>query len=77
MARTAGVIMCEQDEIWQESIYFSETRMNEPYEDRRTRGIDGPVNQARLEVEASKMLESSLKLADKVGRHRISLYSKF
>lgn len=39
----AGAVMCEQDEIWQESRYFSEVRMNELYDDGRTRGIDGPV----------------------------------
>lgn len=36
--------MCEQDEIWQESRYSSEVRMNEFYDDGRTRGIDGPAD---------------------------------
>lgn len=36
--------MCEQDEIWQESSCSSEVRMNELYDDGRTRGIDGPAN---------------------------------
>lgn len=61
-----GAVMCEQDEIWQESRYFSEVRMNELYDDGRTRGIDGPVEWARLEAEARKMLESGLELADRV-----------
>ena len=66
LARLAGAVMCEQDEIWQESRYFSEVRMNELYDDGRTRGIDGPVDWARLEAEARKMLESGLELADRV-----------
>lgn len=66
LVRLAGAVMCEQDEIWQESRYFSEVRMNELYDDGRTRGIDGPVEWARLEAEARKMLESGLELADRV-----------
>lgn len=66
LVRLAGAVMCEQDEIWQESRYFSEARMNELYDDGRTLGIDGPVDWARLEAEARKMLESGLELADRV-----------
>ena len=66
LVRLAGAVMCEQDEIWQESRYFSEARMNELYDDGRARGIDGPVDWARLEAEARKMLESGLELADRV-----------
>ena len=66
LVRLAGAVMCERDEIWQESRYFSEVRMNELYDDGRTRGIDGPVDWARLEAEARKMLESGLELADRV-----------
>lgn len=66
LARLAGAVMCEQDEIWQESRYFSEARMNELYDDGRARGIDGHVDWARLEAEARKMLESGLELADRV-----------
>lgn len=58
--------MCERDEIWQESRYFSEARMNEPYDDGRTRGIDDPVEWAQLEAEAGKMLESGLEHAGRV-----------
>lgn len=45
--RLAGAAMCERDEIWQESRYFSEVRMNELYDDGRARGIDGPVESER------------------------------
>lgn len=65
LARLAGAVMCEQDEMWQESRYFSEARINELYDDGRTRGIDGPVEWSLLEAEARKMLESGLELADR------------
>ena len=64
--RLAGASICEQDEIWQESRYFSEARMNELYDDGRTRGIDGTVDWARLEAEAGKRHESGLELADRI-----------
>lgn len=63
--RLADAVMCEQDEIWQESRYFSEVRMNELCDGGRTRGIDGLVEWARLETKARKMLESDLELADR------------
>ena len=66
LVRLAGAVMCEQDEVWQGSRYFSEARMNEPCDDGRTRGIDGPVDWTRLEAEARKMLESGLELADRL-----------
>lgn len=40
--------------------------MNELYDDGRTQRIDGPVERARLEADARKMLESGLELADRV-----------
>ena len=66
LVRHAGAVMCEQDEIWHEFRYFSEVRMNVLYDDGRTRGIDGPVEWARLEAEVRKMLESGLELAYRV-----------
>ncbi len=65
-ARLAGAVMCEQDEIRQGSRYFSETKMNELYDEGRGRGTDGKVDRARLEAEARKMLESGLELAGRV-----------
>ena len=66
LACLAGAVMCEQDEMWQGSRYFSEAKMDEPCDDKRIHGIDGPVDWARLEVDARKMIESSLELADRV-----------
>ncbi len=62
LVRLAGAVMCEQDEILQESRYFSEAKMRELYDEARMRGIDW----ARLEAEARKMIESGLKLADRI-----------
>ena len=67
LVRLAGAVMCEQDEIWQESRYFSEARMNELYDEGRTRGIDGPVDWARLEAEARRMIESGLECVSSRG----------
>ena len=64
--RLAGAVMCEQDEIWQGSRYFSEARVNGLYDEGRGRGTDGKADWARLEAEARKMLESGLELADRV-----------
>lgn len=66
LVRLAGAVMCEQDETWQESRYFSEERMNELYDEGRTRGLDGTVDWSRLEAEARKMIESGLELADRI-----------
>lgn len=59
-------VMCEQDEMWQESRYFSKAKMGELYDENRTRGIDGTVDWARLEAEARKMIETGLELADRI-----------
>ena len=66
LVRLADAVMFEQDEMWQESRYFSDAKMGELHDDGRTRGIDGPVERARLEAEARKMHESGLELADRV-----------
>ena len=64
--RLAGAVMWEQDEMWQESRCLSEAKMGEPYDEGRTRGIDGTVDWAQLEAEAGKMIESGLELADRI-----------
>lgn len=66
LVRLAGAVMCEQDETWKESRYFSEAKMRELYDEGRTRGLDGTVDWARLEAEARKMIESGLELADRI-----------
>lgn len=66
LVRLAGAVMCEQDEMWQESRCLSEAKMGELYDEGRTRGIDGTVDWAQLEAEAGKMIESGLELADRI-----------
>lgn len=66
LVRLAGAVMCEQDEIWQGSRYFSEARMNELYDEGRRRGIEEPADWAQLEADARKMIESGHELADRV-----------
>ena len=66
LVRLAGAVMCERDEVWQESRCFSESKMAELYDERRPRGIEGPADWPQLEIEARKMIESSLALADRV-----------
>lgn len=66
LVRLAGAVMCEQDETWQESRYFSEAKMRGLYDEGRTRGLDGTVDWSRLEAEARKMIESGLELADRI-----------
>ena len=50
LVRLAGAVMCEQNEIWQESRCFSEAKMGELYDEGRTLGIDGKVDWTRLEA---------------------------
>ena len=66
LVRLAGAVMCERDEVWQKSRYFSEAKMSELYDEKRARGIEGPVDWAQLEIDAGKMIESSLEIADRV-----------
>lgn len=40
LVRLAGAVMCEQNEMWQESRYFSEAKMGELYDEGRTLSID-------------------------------------
>ena len=39
--------------------------MNELYDEKRVRGLDGLVGWAQLEADARKMIESGLELADR------------
>lgn len=64
--RLAGAVMFEQDEMRQESRYFSEAKMGELYDKGRTRGIGGTVEWTWLEADARKMIESGLELADRI-----------
>lgn len=72
LVRLAGAVMCEQDEVWQESRYFSEARMNE----LTTRGAPGGSTAPstgrglRLRPGGCSSPASSLRIGSR--RHRIS-----
>ena len=72
LVRLAGAAMCKQDEMWQESRYFSEAKMGELHDEGRTRGVDRTVDWARLEAAAREMLEPASSLLTGSRRHRIS-----
>lgn len=65
LVRLDGEVMCEQDEMRQESRHFSEAKMGELCDEGRTRGIEWTVDWGRLE-EARKIIELGLKLADRI-----------
>lgn len=63
LERLAGAVMCEMDESWSSSRYFSEARMRELGDPAP--GAAGRVGTAELE-EARRTTEASLELADRV-----------
>lgn len=66
LLRLAGAVMCDQAETWSGSRYFSERKMAEMRDAELRRGASGCHDWAELGETASKMVESSLKLADGV-----------
>lgn len=66
LVRLASAAMCEQDEIWQESRYSSEVRMNELYDEVVLGESTVPPTWTRLEAEARKMIESGFEFADRI-----------
>ena len=64
LVRLAGAVMCEQDEAWSETRYFSESKMRELYAPERP---EAPApDAAELELFARKAIASSLELADRL-----------
>ena len=55
--------MCEQNEIWSESRYFAQERIQELYDEKRA---TAPASSAELAAEARKMIIASLELAERV-----------
>lgn len=58
--------MCEQDEAWSTSRYFSEARMRELYDEKGPGTSGTGPNRAALEEEARRMIASSLEPADRI-----------
>lgn len=65
LERLAGAVMCEQDDLWADSRYFSEARMRELCEARAPAASDERGGAELLEF-ARRAIESSLELADRV-----------
>ena len=65
LERLAGAVMCEQDDLWADSRYFSEARMRELCEPRAATDKDESDGAELLEF-ARRAIESSLELADRV-----------
>ena len=66
LARLVGAIMCEQDEEWAESRYFSEDRMAELSEDRPEPSPPSEERGRELLLVARQAIEASLALADRM-----------
>jgi putative transposase len=65
-ARLVGAVMCEQDEEWAESRYFSEDRMAELYEDRPKPEPPSEGRGRELLLVARRAMEAGLALADRM-----------
>lgn len=66
LVRLAGAVMCEQDEEWSGSRYFSEDRMAELSEDRPKPEPPSEERGRELLLVAGQAIEASLALADRM-----------
>ena len=69
LERLVGAVMCDQDEEWQASRYFSEKKMSELYDERRRPEVEGRPSKERaaeLRLIARKAIDASLELADEL-----------
>ena len=46
LERLVGVVMCEQDEMWQGSRYFARGKIQELYDEKRHKPDEGPERPA-------------------------------
>lgn len=65
LERLAGAVMCEQDDLWAGSRYFSGARMRELGEPKAPAARDARGGAELLEF-AGRAIESSLELAGRV-----------
>lgn len=66
LERLVGAVMCEQDETWADSRYFSEEKMSELYEEHEAPRQPDAEEQEGLGLMARKAIEASLELADRM-----------
>lgn len=65
-ARLVGAVMCERDEEWSESRYFSERRMAELCEDGPKPEPPSEERREELRLVAEQAIKASLELADRM-----------
>lgn len=66
LERPVGAVMCEQDDIWADSRYFSERKISEPCEEHTAPRKPDAQEMQRLDAMARKAIEASLELADRM-----------
>ena len=66
LERLVGAVMCEQDEAWSQSRYFSYDKIQELYDKKRAAAPAATGKPGELAEEARKMILASLELAEKV-----------
>lgn len=66
LTRLAGAVMCEQDEEWSESYYFSERRMAEFYEDGPKPELPTEAQNEELRILAEQAIRASPELTDRM-----------
>lgn len=69
LERLVGAVMCDQNEEWQASRYFSEKKMAELYDDHRRGASSIPTTEERkseLQLIAKRAIDASLELADEL-----------
>lgn len=66
LERLAGAVMCDQDDAWAGSRYFSEKAMAELYEDRPTGEPPTGEQLAGFRLVAQRAIDASLELADEL-----------
>ena len=67
LERLVGAVMCEQDEAWSQSRYFSYDKIQELYDEKRAAAPAATGKpDGELAEEARKMILASLELAEKV-----------
>jgi putative transposase len=66
LTRLVGAVLCEQDEEWPGSRYFSEEKISELYEDRPKPEPPTEERSEELRLVAEQAIKASLELADRM-----------
>lgn len=66
LTRPVGAVLCEQDDEWSGSRYFSEEKISELYEDRPEPEPPTEERSEELRLVADQAIKASLELADRM-----------